>query len=227
VDVLLGAPGVRLSGLARERERPVRLQEEAFSLAPVLPYAYQAQITRVVSRERTSQVVKLNWEGHSWPSEALIMGHHAIPAAAPLPVLSFQRTTNRPGGGTSRTRETLRLPVMQSSRQYDALVEACSRACVGAGDKTVVNLDVRRCWHLLPDDFTIDNAAEWGRALQSFAFQLREKRFRVYEEAPGFQFALTPMSSFYSSPLIHSSRLSRGRARLIKSQAVMVPSVRP
>jgi hypothetical protein len=44
-------------------------------------------------------------------------------------------------------------------------VQASSRACVGAGDKTVVNLEVRRCWHLLPDDFSIDNACVWDESV--------------------------------------------------------------
>jgi hypothetical protein len=39
--------------------------------------------------------------------------------------------------------------------------QASSRACVGKGDKAVVELSVRRCWHLLPDDFSIDNGAAW------------------------------------------------------------------
>jgi hypothetical protein len=91
--------------------------------------------------------------GKTW-----LAGHHALPAAAPLPVLSFRRSA------TSRSSETLRLPVAKGCRQYEALVEACSRACVGAGDKTVVNLDVRKCRHLLPDDFSIDNAQDSGRA---------------------------------------------------------------
>ena len=38
---------------------------------------------------------------------------------------------------------------------------------MGAGAETVVNLDVRRCWHLLPDDFTIDNAAEWDKRVMA------------------------------------------------------------
>jgi hypothetical protein len=29
----------------------------------------------------------------------------------------------------------------------------------------VVNLDVRRCWHLLPDDFSIDNAHVWDESV--------------------------------------------------------------
>lgn len=39
--------------------------------------------------------------------------------------------------------------------------QASSRACVGRGDEAVVNLDVRRCWHLLPDDFVIENQHAW------------------------------------------------------------------
>ena len=48
------------------------------------------------------------------------------------------------------------------------LLQASSCACVGAGDRTVVNLDVRKCWHLLPDDFTIDNQQQWFGTVHMF-----------------------------------------------------------
>jgi hypothetical protein len=38
---------------------------------------------------------------------------------------------------------------------------------VGAGDRTVVNLDVRKCWHLLPDDFAIANRQQWDERVMT------------------------------------------------------------
>ena len=45
--------------------------------------------------------------------------------------------------------------------------QASSHACVGAGDRTMVNLDVRKCWHLLPDDFAIANRQQWDERVMT------------------------------------------------------------
>ena len=50
-------------------------------------------------------------------------GHHELPAAAPLPVIRLRK---QGGGGTS---ETLGLPVLPASLQYQALVAVSRVIC--------------------------------------------------------------------------------------------------
>jgi hypothetical protein len=56
--------------------------------------------------------------------------------------------------------------------------QASSRACVGKGAEAVVNLDVHKCWHLLADDFTIDNAWE-ERVMKPLLAQVRIVRTKL------------------------------------------------
>jgi hypothetical protein len=79
--------------------------------------------------------------------------------ALPLP-----RIIVSAGAEEKEEEDVVRLQFPLSPDQIARVVAAgaAKRAGVGRGTETVTNLDVRRCWHVLPGSLAIDNADQWN-----------------------------------------------------------------